>query len=186
MNKKNKFIKILPFIIVLLVVIALIVRANKGFPQKQKIEETSLNEYLDLNDISIMVTDKKIAKKDSDGFPIVAINFCIKNNTSKDMDLSNVSELITLYQGFDNGMIQNLDYGIDDESNNFPIYDDKDLIIGPNEAKEYVFYFYLSKDESTDKNFIYIDKTLYEDDFNNCLENGTILYKTIALGAFDE
>lgn len=186
MNKKNKFIKILPFIIVLLVVIALIVRANKGFPQKQKIEETSLNEYLDLNDISIMVTDKKIAKKDSDGFPIAAINFCIKNNTSKDMDLSHVSELITLFRGFKNGIIQNLDYGIDDESNNFPIYDDKDLIIGPNEAKEYVFYFYLSKDESTDKNFIYIDKTLYEDDFNNCLENGTILYKTIALGAFDE
>ena len=102
------------------------------------------------------------------------------------MDLSHISELITLYQGFKNGIIQNLDYGFGDESNNFPIYDDKDLIIGPNETKEYVFYFNLSQDESTDKNFIYIDKSLYKDDFNSSLENETILYKTIELGAFDE
>ena len=63
MNKKNKLLKVLPFVIVLLVAIALIVKANMGFPQKQRIEETSLNEYLDLNDISIMVTDKKKQRK---------------------------------------------------------------------------------------------------------------------------
>ena len=186
MNKKYKLKNILPFIIILIVAIALIVRANKGFPQKQKIEEIPLNEYLDLNDISIKVTGKKIAKKDAAGFPIAAINFCIKNNTSKDMDLSNINQLITLYRGFKNGIIQNLDYGIDDDSDTFPIYNDNDLIIGPNKEREYVFYFYLSQDENTDKNFIYIDKSLYEDDFNNYLKGGVILYKTIALGAFDE
>ncbi|MDD7305137.1 MAG: hypothetical protein PUG67_00965 [Peptoniphilaceae bacterium] len=157
MNKKRKIRIILALLIIFLFTIFMIVRRNIGFPQKEKIEEIGLNEYIDCGQISIKVMDKKIERIDSSEFPIGAVTFKIKNNQSRPLDISYISDMILLYSDFSGSIIQNIDrgFGGNDDFENF--YSKEDLKLKANQEKEFVFNCYLFKEVNKYKNFIYLE-----------------------------
>lgn len=185
MNKSKKIKTFLAISIIIAFTIFMIIRANVGFPQKGKIEKFSLNEYIDCGNISIKFTDKKIVGKESSGFPIAAIDIKVKNKTSKSLDISNISEQLFLYSNFDGSIVQNVDRGFGgDEFSNY--YSKEDLKLDSKEEKEFVFNYIMYKDINNYENFIYLDNSLYKKEFNDYVNKGIILYKTIDLGEFDE
>ena len=81
--------------------------------------------------------------------------------------------------------MQNMDFN-NGESIYNPIYKDKDFLINPNATKDFIFYYYLSKEISNTNKFLYIDNSLYENEFKSYLDEGVLYYKVLDVGSFHE
>lgn len=182
MFKKSQ--KIL-YIVVLFICAIFIINKNRKYPSKDIIDTHSCDELVALGDFSIKLEDSFLYKKGIDGYPIVGVNFIIKNSSGEILDLSDLYYKLVLYDKFDNSYMQNMDFN-NRESIYNPLYKDKDFLINPYATKDFIFYYYLSKETSSNNKFLYIDNSLYKDEFKNHLNEGVLYYKVLDVGSFHE
>ncbi len=172
-------------IVALFICALFIINKNRKYPSKDIIDTYSRDKLVELGDFSIKLEDSFLYKKGIDGYPVVGVNFIIKNNSKEILDLSDLYYKLVLYDKFDNSYMQNMDFN-NGESIYNPIYKDKDFLINPNATKDFIFYYYLSKEISNTNKFLYIDNSLYENEFKSYLDEGVLYYKVLDVGSFHE
>lgn len=179
MNKKRIILFSIGICILLFIFRVYIV--NRNFPQKDFIQAVNINEEVNCDDVNIKILNSQIESIDPEGFPIASISYSIENKTNKHIDLSEIYNKLSLYSNYDKADIQNINLGFDN-SQFKNTYNQDELVLKPRQNKIFHFNYYLLKDTEKYNNFVYIDNRLYANDFNQYLNDGTLLYKIINLG----